>query len=613
MTFSEHDSQVHVGHGFASGLLRRTPSIARLARMSRKSASSGSGSRTTTKQGSSKTAAKPAAKAGAKPTSKQQAPATKPAAAKPATSKPSTAQAVATKPAPKVAPVVAAPAAHHNVLDEAPVTHVPLIGVPAMRGSAPVRAEEPLEPKLAEHRTSELSKSEQTKARRGDFSDYSVALKWLHERVDLERLHTVQYSDEPFKLDRMRKLLEALGNPHEQVKCVHVAGTNGKGSTVAMVSAMLQACGYAVGQYVSPHLVDVRERVTINGAMPSEADFLDLMRRVAKAAGKLAFEPTFFELMTALSFVHFAEQAVDIAVVEVGLGGHLDCTNVITPLVSIVTSIDLDHTRILGKDVKSIAREKAGIFKSGVPAIAFEPQPEVEAVFREVATRVGAPLMIVNKDIEFSSRFCTTPDLGAHTRVCFYTRTTRLEHLPVPLPGEHQAANCGLALAAIDVLKSAGFACPDDKVSLGLMATKIRGRMEVIAERPRVLVDGAHNPSSVGTLMRCVGAHVPYDSMVCIFGCCRDKDMAGLLDKVHLGADKVIFTRAAGTPRAADPSELQRMFAERSGKMSQVARSLSEALEVAMRAVGREDLICVTGSFYLVGEAMRLLGQRRQA
>jgi len=499
------------------------------------------------------------------------------------------------------------------VLDEAPVTHVPIIGVPAMRGSAPVRAEEPLEPKLAEHRTSELSKSEQTKARRGDFSDYSVALKWLHERVDLERLHTVQYSDEPFKLDRMRQLLDALGNPHEQVKCVHVAGTNGKGSTVAMVSAMLQACGYAVGQYTSPHLIDVRERVSINGAMPSEADFLDLMRRVAKAAGKLPFEPTFFELMTALSFVHFAEQAVDIAVIEVGLGGRLDCTNVITPLVSIVTSIDLDHTRILGKDVKAIAREKAGIFKPGVPALAFEPQPEVEAVFREVAAQVGAPLMIVNKDIEFSSRFCTTPDLGAHTRVCFYTRTTRLEHLPVPLPGEHQAANCGLALAAIDVLKSAGFSCPDDKVSMGLMSTRIRGRMELIAERPRILVDGAHNPASVGTLMRCVGAHVPYDSMVCIFGCCRDKDIAGLLDKVHLGADKLIFTRAAGTPRAADPNELQRMFAERSGKMSQVARSLSEAMEVATRAVGREDLICITGSFYLVGEAMRLVGQRRQA
>jgi dihydrofolate synthase/folylpolyglutamate synthase len=586
--------------------------------MPRQGDSSGGGSRTTTKQGSSKTAAKPSAKAGAEPaskpqstTSKPQATATKPAAAKPEVTTPSTTHATATRPAPKPVPVVAAPAAHRNVLDEAPVTHVPIIGVPAMRGSAPVRAEEPLEPKLAEHRTSELSKSQQTKARRGDFSDYSVALKWLHERVDLERLHTVQYSDDPFKLGRMRQLLEVLGNPHEQVKCVHVAGTNGKGSTVAMVSAMLQACGYAVGQYISPHLVDVRERVTINGAMPSEADFLDLTRRVAKAAGKLPFEPTFFELMTALSFVHFAEQAVDIAVIEVGLGGRLDCTNVITPLVSIVTSIDLDHTRILGKDVKSIAREKAGIFKSGVPALAFEPQPEVEAVFREVAAQVGAPLMIVNKDIEFSSRFCTTPDLGAHTRVCFYTRTTRLEHLPVPLPGEHQAANCGLALAAIDVLKSAGFACPDDKVSLGLMETKIRGRMDLIAERPRILVDGAHNPASVGTLMRCVGAHVPYDSMVCIFGCCRDKDLAGLLDKVHLGADKVIFTRAAGTPRAADPTELQRMFAERSGKMSQVARSLSEALDVAMRAVGREDLICVTGSFYLVGEAMRLVGQRR--
>lgn len=499
-----------------------------------------------------------------------------------------------------------------SVLDEAPVTHVPIIGVPAMRGAAPARPEAPLEPKLAEHRASELSKAEQTRARRGDFSDYSVALKWLHERVDLERTSAIHHAEEVFHLDRMRKLLDALGNPHEQVKCVHVAGTNGKGSTVAMISSMLQASGYAVGQYVSPHLTDVRERVTINGVMPSEAAFLDLVKRVAKAPAKLDFEPTFFELMTALAFVHFAEQAVDIAVIEVGLGGRLDSTNIITPLVSVVTSIALDHTRLLGKDLKSIAREKAGIFKAGVPALAFDPPAEVEAVFREVATQVGAPLQIVNKDIEFSSRFCTTADLGAHTRVCFYTRTTRLEHLPVPLPGEHQAANCGLALAVIDILKAAGFACPDDKVSQGLMATTIRGRMELISERPRILVDGAHNPASVGTLMRCVGAHVPYDSMVCIFGCCRDKDVAGLLDKVHLGADKVIFTRAASTPRAADPNELQRLFAEQSGKMSQVARSLSEALDVAMRAVGREDLICVTGSFYLAGEAIRLISRRRQ-
>jgi dihydrofolate synthase/folylpolyglutamate synthase len=566
--------------------------------MSRKSASTGSGSRTTTKQGPSKTAAGPKAKSSAKAGTKPQAPAAKPVASKPSASKPSTTPAVATKPAPAVA-------AHHNVLDEAPVTHVPIIGVPAMRGSAPVRAEEPLEPKLAEHRTSELSKTEQTKARRGDFSDYSVALKWLHERVDLERLHTVQYSDEPFKLDRMRQLLEALGNPHEQVKCVHVAGTNGKGSTVAMVSAMLQACGYAVGQYVSPHLVDVRERVTINGAMPSEADFLDLMRRVAKAAGKLPFEPTFFELMTALSFVHFAEQAVDIAVVEVGLGGRLDCTNVITPLVSVVTSIDLDHTRILGKDVKSIAREKAGIFKAGVPAIAFEPKPEVEAVFRDVAAQVGAPLMIVNKDIEFSSRFCTTPDLGAHTRVCFYTRTTRLEHLPVPLPGEHMASNCGLALAVVDHLKTVGFDCPEDKITAGLAATRVPGRMQLVWDRPRVLVDGAHNPAALGALMRCVGAHVPYDSMICVFGCCSDKDVPALIDKVNLGADKVIFTRAANTPRSADPEDLQKLFNERSGKMSQVAKTLPEALEMATRAVSREDLVCVTGSFYLVGETLK--------
>jgi len=411
-----------------------------------------------------------------------------------------------------------------------------------------------------------------------DMSSYANALKWLYERTDIERQRNARYSDDAFKLDRMRELLKHLGNPHEDVKTVHVAGTVGKGSTVSMIANMLRACGYAVGQYTSPHLVDVRERVTINGAMPSEADFLDLMRRVAKAAGKLPFEPTFFELMTALSFVHFAEQAVDIAVIEVGLGGRLD-----------------------------IAREKAGIFKSGVPALAFEPQPEVEAVFREVAAQVGAPLMIVNKDIEFSSRFCTTPDLGAHTRVCFYTRTTRLEHLPVPLPGEHQAANCGLALAAIDILKGFGFDIPEENLTAGLAATKVPGRMELVSHRPRILCDGAHNPAAMGALMRCVGAHVPYDSMVCVFGCCADKDVGEMIDKVNLGADKVIFTRASATPRAADPEDLQKIFHERSGKMSQIAKTLPEALEMATRAVSREDLVCVTGSFYLVGETLKHL------
>lgn len=438
-----------------------------------------------------------------------------------------------------------------------------------------------------------------------------MATRYLMARPDFERLRPVKYGEETFKLDRMRKLMDLLGNPHQKIKTVHVAGTNGKGSTVAMIASMLRASGYAVGVYTSPHLIDMRERVQIDGNLIPKNDFVDTVRSVAKAAEKLGEQATFFELMTAVSFAYFAQQAVDIAVIEVGLGGRLDSTNVITPLVSIVTSIDLDHTKLLGGTKALIAREKAGIFKKGVPALFFEQDPEVDSVMREVAQSVGAELRIVNKDIEFSSRFCVTPDLGPHTRVCMYTKNSRLEHVPVPLQGEHQASNCGLALAAVDVLKNFGFELPEDKLTAGLAATKIPGRMEVVSHRPRVLCDGAHNPAALNALMRCVGAHVPYDSMVCIFGCCADKDIAEMIDKVNLGADKVIFTRASSTPRAASPEDLQKLFQERSGKMSQIARTVPEAIDMAIRGVSREDLICVTGSFYVVGEALKYISDKK--
>lgn len=444
-----------------------------------------------------------------------------------------------------------------------------------------------------------------------DITSMASALRFLAERPDFERMRSVRYDETTFQLGRMRKLLELLGNPHQQVKTVHVAGTNGKGSTVSMIASMLRNCGYAVGVYTSPHLVDIRERVQIDGQSIGKADFIETLREVAEAGAKLPEEPTFFELLTAVGFKHFAEQAVDIAVIEVGLGGRLDSTNVIVPLVSVVTGIDLDHTKLLGGTRQAIAREKAGIFKKGVPALFFEQDPAVDAVMREMATELGADLRIVNKDIEFSSRFCVTPEEGPHTRVCMYTKTSRLEHLPVPLPGEHQAVNCGLALAAVDILKGYGFELPEDKLTAGLAATRVPGRMELVNDRPRILCDGAHNPAAMNALMRCVGAHVPYDSMVCVFGCCADKDIGEMLDKVNLGADKVIFTRATGTPRAAAPDDLQKLFQERSGKMSQIARTVPEAIEMAIRAVSREDLICVTGSFYVVGEAIKHLQERR--
>jgi dihydrofolate synthase/folylpolyglutamate synthase len=440
-----------------------------------------------------------------------------------------------------------------------------------------------------------------------EIKTFPAAIRYLLDRVDLERMRVIRYDKSVFKLERMARLMEAMGNPQEQVRMVHVAGTVGKGSTVAMIASMLHGCGYTVGEYTSPHLTDVRERIAIGGEPIGKSEFTDLMREAATAAAKIDLEPTFFELLTAMAMRHFAEQAVDLAVIEVGLGGRLDSTNVITPEVTVITRIDYDHVQLLGHTLAAIAAEKAGTIKRGVPVLSVPQEPEVEEVLRRVAAEVGAPIRFVGSEIDFSFRFGATNELGPHSRVCLVTETSHFMHLPVPLPGEHQAVNCAVALATIDTLKASGFDCAEVPMLDGLARTRTPGRMELVWDQPRILVDGAHNPVALGALMRSVGAHVPYDSMVCVFGCCEDKDIPGMLSKAALGGDKIIFTRARGNPRAMDPDELQRQFAEKSGKMSQVARTLGDALDLATRAVGRDDLICVTGSFYLVGETKKHL------
>jgi dihydrofolate synthase/folylpolyglutamate synthase len=433
---------------------------------------------------------------------------------------------------------------------------------------------------------------------------YSKSLKFLSTLSDYERLRIVRYNSDNFNLDRMRALLKKLGNPQDHFRTVHVAGTKGKGSTCAMISAMLVANGYKVGLYTSPHLVDVRERIVIDGDMIPQANFARLVRLVEPMVNRLKPTPTYFDVLTAIAFKYFADNKVDIAVVEAGLGGRLDSTNVIKPEVTAITSISHDHMAQLGPTLGHIATEKAGIFKHGIPALSVIQDPMAEAALKKVAEKVGAPLDITGQTIEFSYRFESSRMLGPHNRVCLTTPNSKFEHLAVPLIGEHQAINCGLALAVVDRLKSRGIAINDSRAMEGLSKVTIPGRMEMVSQTPRVIVDGAHNAASLDAAMRAIGQHIPYDSMVVIFGCCGDKDVPGMLERITSGADKVIFTRIDSV-RSADPHELAVQYVELYGKMAQVAENLEEALSIANRAVTKEDLICITGSFYLVGEAKK--------
>lgn len=453
--------------------------------------------------------------------------------------------------------------------------------------------------------------SKKTKPAARQFRTFRSAVNYLDSLVNYERASRAQYTRSNFSLARMNRLMSSLGRPHRTFQVVHIAGTKGKGSTATMLAEMLAACGIKVGLYTSPHVLNVRERIAINGGPISESAFAKAVSSVAAITAKARVpEPTYFEVLTAAAFHHFALAEVDLAVVETGLGGRLDSTNVVNPAVVGLTSISYDHTPQLGDDLESITREKAAIIKKGVPVVSAPQRPEVKEVIREVAGAMDAPVRFANEGVDFSYRFEFSRSAGRHARICMTTPTSRFEHLRVPLFGEHQAVNCCLALNILDLLKSRGFEIDDHDAMAGLNNVRLLGRMQLICEEPRILVDGAHNAASINALMRAIGQHIPYDSMIVIFGCQKDKDVAGMLHRLRLGADKIIFT-SSGSPRSADPAELAAQYTEHSGKMAQVARTLDEAVRTAMSALSREDLICVTGSFYLVAKAMRKYSSKR--
>lgn len=439
------------------------------------------------------------------------------------------------------------------------------------------------------------------------FRTYSEAINYLYQKTDYEKQKHVSYNVTTFNLNRMQKLLSLLGNPHKKTRTVHIAGTKGKGSTATMLAKMLEANDYKVGLYTSPHLISLHERITVNSNMITEAQMHNLLNRIYQPVEKLSKTqaPTFFEIMTALAFMHFVDVKTDIAVIETGMGGRLDSTNLIKPDVIGITSLSIDHQQQLGNNIESIAKEKAGVFKTGIPIITVNQHPKAMSVLRTQANFVKAPLFVTGQDINFSFRFENSKEYGPHNKICLTTPTSKFEHLRVPLHGMHQAINCGLALALLDKLKSLGYKIDNDKAIEGLNRVYLPGRMEMISKDPRIIIDAAHNAASINALIHAIGQNIPYDSMVVIFGCNCDKDINGMLWQLQYGADKVIFTKS-NSPKAMSPEVLGDMFAAITDKMFQVSQFLEEALHIAKSAISQEDLICITGSFYLIGEAKKM-------
>jgi dihydrofolate synthase/folylpolyglutamate synthase len=413
------------------------------------------------------------------------------------------------------------------------------------------------------------------------FASYGAALRWLSTFTDYER-QAARYRPGAYHLDRMRRLVRALGHPERRFRALHVAGTKGKGSVAHLAEAILRGAGLRTGLYTSPHLVDLRERIRLDGEPVSEAGFLRAMNRMEPALRRL--RPTFFETMTAAAFVVFAERRVDAAVVEVGLGGRLDATNVLErPTACAITTIDYDHMDKLGRTLGEIAAEKAGIVKPGAPVVSSPQRPAAMRAIR----RFCRPLVSRVRGLR-RGRFGVEFTAGERYRVA------------LPGLGAHQAVNAATAIALVE---ASGTALAPSGVARALRRVRLPGRCETVARRPWIIVDAAHNPVSAKALAEALKG-LPRRRTLLVFGASADKDHGAMLRELAPGADLAILTRAA-SPRAADPAALARGVPGPSVRTG----STAEALALARRLAGPGDAIVVAGSFYVAGEALACLGR----
>lgn len=415
-------------------------------------------------------------------------------------------------------------------------------------------------------------------------------------------------------LETIQRLLDLLGNPQRGVPSVHIGGTNGKGSTAAMLAAILQAAGHRTGLYTSPHLLDFTERIRVNGHPIGEAEVTRLTARLKElCAAHFAHHPmpnapsdrlphpTFFELTTAMAFQCFLQEATEAVVIEVGLGGRFDATNVITPQVSVVTNVSLEHQEYLGRTLPEIAREKAGIVKPGVPVVTATRGEGYEVIHQAAADR-RAPLIPIQEAYAWTIRESglagQTFDLAGPTR--------RYAGLRIPLAGRHQTENAVAAIAAAEVLESQGFRVGESAIHHGLEQARWPGRLQIVSHRPLTLLDGAHNPAGAQALADFVAEHrSALNRLILVFGVLRDKDWEAMLGPLGRLADQTILTHPPAD-RGADPHEL--VAADRYCPKVEIAADPGEGVALARSVAHPEDTILVTGSLYTVAAALHALG-----
>jgi dihydrofolate synthase/folylpolyglutamate synthase len=430
--------------------------------------------------------------------------------------------------------------------------------------------------------------------------NYTEVIAYLHSLTDYEKTRIERYSPETLDLDRVERLLDALGSPHQRFPAVHIAGTKGKGSTAAIIDSCLRAAGYRTGFYTSPHLHTFRERIRVDGSNITREEVVSLAEEIKPEIERIPGVTT-FEAITAMGFLHFARSEVDIAVVEVGLGGRLDATNVIVPEVSVITSISLDHTYLLGDTLAEIATEKAGIIKPGRPVISAPQRPAARLVIEDVSRRVGAPLLEVDRDWAYEAGPANLDgQFFAIRRLADGDSIFDGEYW-VPLLGRHQLENAASAIAAVHALRERGFDISVEAVRQGVARVEWPGRLEILSREPLVAVDCAHNPYSAQILTLALADWFPGRRWVLLFGASSDKDIAGMLDVLLPISDYVIVTRS-DHPRSAAPTRLADAVA-RAGAGAEVSVNVKKALRRGLDVLEPDQGLLVTGSIFVVADA----------